>query len=88
MGNIASKVLPHNNMPSGRESSIKLLLDLRSDVFLDVVLVERGGRDVDGVLLHLLGHVDVLDDGLWGAIFVVRDDFAGRGGCYVAFLCH
>ena len=64
MGDIASKVFADDDVPGGVEASVELLLDLRGDVLLDVVLLERGARDVDGLLLHLLAHVDVLDHGL------------------------
>lgn len=61
MRDIAPKVLANDDMPCGAVPSVELLLDLRGDVLLDVVLLERGGRDIDRLLLHLLAHVDVLD---------------------------
>ena len=64
VGYVAAKVLAHNDMPGGAEPLVKLLLDLSGDVLLDVVLLQGGRGDVDGLLLHLLAHVDVLDDGL------------------------
>ena len=64
MRNVGAKVLPNDDVPGGPVAFIELLLDLRGDVLLDVVLFERGGRDVDRLLLHLLAHVDVLDDRL------------------------
>ncbi len=69
-------------------ASVKLLLDLRSNVLLDVVLLEGGGRNVDALLLHLLGHVDVFDDGLGcdaGEICVSR---RGLGVCGRGRLVH
>ena len=84
---IASKVLADDDVPCGAVSSVELLLDLCSDVFLDVVLLERGGRDVDRLLLHLLAHVDVLDDRLRPRAGRVRRG-VGRGGDGFLFLRH
>lgn len=53
MRNKAPKILPHNDMPRRPVLAIEILLDARRDVFLDVVFLERGACDVDGVLLHL-----------------------------------
>ena len=64
MCHVAAKVLADDDVPGWAVSAVELLLDLRSDVLLDVVLLERGGRDVDRLLLHLLAHVHVLDDRL------------------------
>ena len=65
MSDITAKVLSDYNMPSWTIFSIKLLLDLGGNVFLDVVLLQCCGRDIDAVLLHLLAHIDVLDDRFW-----------------------
>ena len=46
------------------ELFVEFLLDERGDVLLDVVALERLGGDVNGILLHVLGHVSVLHDGL------------------------
>ena len=51
-------------VPGGVVLLVELLLDVGCDVLLDVVLLECLCGAVDGVLLHLLGHVRVLDDGL------------------------
>lgn len=64
VGNITPKVLSDDDMPGGPMPSVKLLLDLRSNVLLDVVLFEGGGGDIDRLLLHLLAHVHVLDNRL------------------------
>lgn len=47
MSDIAAKILSNDNMPRWAVSSVKLLLDLSGDVFLDVELFEGGGCDVD-----------------------------------------
>lgn len=88
MGHVAAEVLANDDMPCWVEASVELLLDLRSDVLLNVVLLERGSRDVDGLLLHLLAHVDVLDDGLGHLLARGREVADGRGRCRVAFLSH
>jgi len=63
MRHVASEVLANDYMPCWPVSSIKLLLDLCSDVLLDVVFFEGSGRDVDAFLLHLIAHINILDDG-------------------------
>ena len=73
MSNVAPKVLSNDDMPGGSMSSVKLLLDLCSNILLDVVFLEGSGRDVDALLLHVLAHVDVFDDGFGGG--------ACEGGC-------
>lgn len=62
MGNVAPEVSANDDVPGRTVALVKLLLDLRRDVFLDVVLFESSRGDVHALLLHLLAHVDVLDD--------------------------
>ena len=88
MRDIASKVLADDDVPCGAVSSVELLLDLGGDVLLDVVLFESGGGDVYSLLLHLLAHVDILDDSL-GALAVVLGEGASIGaGRGVDFVGH
>jgi len=61
---VAAEVSADDAVPRGVVLLVELLLDVRRDVLLDVVLFEGLRGAVDGVLLHLLGHVRVLDDGL------------------------
>ena len=61
---VAAKVPADDAVPRGVVLLVELLLDVGRDVLLDVVLFEGLRGAVDGVLLHLLGHVRVLDDGL------------------------
>ena len=70
MGDIASKILANNDMPSRPMPSIKLLLDLRCDVLLNVEFFECGRRDVDTLLLHLVTHVHILYDGFWATVAI------------------
>jgi len=58
---IAAKVAADNAVPCRVVLLIKLLLDVRRNVLFNVVLFERLGRTVDCVLLHVLGHISVLD---------------------------
>ena len=66
MSDITAKVFANDDMPGRTMLSVKLLLDLCSDVLLDGVFFESSGSDVDALLLQLLAHVYVFDDGLWG----------------------
>ena len=61
MCHVGSEVSSNNTMPSRTVLLVELLLDVRRDVLLDVVLLERRRRAVHRVLLHVLGHVSVLD---------------------------
>jgi len=63
VGDVGAEVAAHDAMPGGVVLLVELLLDVRGNVLLDVVLLEGLGGAVDGVLLHLLGHVRVLDHG-------------------------
>jgi len=64
MGDVGAKVPAHDAVPGGVVLFVKLLLDVRGNVLLDVVLLQSLGSTVYSVLLHFLGHVRVLDDGL------------------------
>ena len=66
VGHIGAEVTADNAMPGGVVLLVEFLLDEGGDVLLDVVLLEGLGGAVDGVLLHVLGHVGVLDHGLAG----------------------
>ena len=64
VGHIGAEVAAHNAVPGGVVLLVELLLDEGGDVLLDVVLLEGLGGHVDSVLLHVLGHISVLDDSL------------------------
>jgi hypothetical protein len=64
---IAPKVLSYDNVPSGAVAPVELALDVRCNVLFDAEFIQRGGRNVNRLLLHVFGHVYVLDD-CFGAI--------------------
>src|SRR6267154_2623106 len=88
MSYIAAKVFSDDNMPGRTMSSVEFLLDLRSDVFLDVVFLESSRRDLNALLLHLLTHVHVFNDSL-GPVGRTEISWAGASvsGCYCV-VCH
>ena len=63
MCDVRSEVSAHDAVPGRVVLLVELLLDVGGDVLLDVILLEGLGGAVHRVLLHLLGHVRVLDDG-------------------------
>lgn len=87
MGYVAPKVFAHNDVPSSTVPFVELLFDLCSDVLLDVVFLECRCGDLHTLLLHILCHINVFDDGLWARGTAVlsgrRASFSGCGrwGC-------
>ncbi|GMR61551.1 hypothetical protein PMAYCL1PPCAC_31746, partial [Pristionchus mayeri] len=64
VGDVAAEVTPDDAVPGGVVLLVELLLDVGSDVLLDVSLLECLSSAVDRILLHVLAHVGVLDHGL------------------------
>ena len=61
MGHVGTEVAAHNAMPRGVVLLVELLLDECGDVLFDVELLESLGGNINSVLLHVLGHISVLD---------------------------
>ena len=61
---VGSEVTAYDAMPGGVVLFVEFLLDECGNVLLNVVALKGLGRDVDSVLLHVLGHVSVLNNGL------------------------
>lgn len=59
--NIAAKISAHDTMPGRVIFLVKFLLDIGSNVLLYVVLLHSLRGTVNGILLHVLRHVCVLD---------------------------
>ncbi len=64
MGNETSEILANNGVPSHAVLSVKVLLDVGSDILLHVELFESSERGIDGSHLQLFAHVDIFDDDL------------------------
>merc|ERR1719436_490208 len=62
VGDVRAEVPADDAMPRGVVLLVELLFDERRDVLLDVVLLQRLRGAINGVLLHVLGHVRILDD--------------------------
>jgi len=63
VGHVGTEVSADYTMPGGVVLLVELFLDVCCDVLLDVELLEGYIGAVDGILLHLLVHVCVFDDG-------------------------
>uniref|UniRef100_A0A8C8UGK3 Dynein light chain n=1 Tax=Peromyscus maniculatus bairdii TaxID=230844 RepID=A0A8C8UGK3_PERMB len=61
MCHITTEVPPHNAVPGGVVLLVKLLLDMGRNILLHVVLLQRLGRALHRVLLHLFRHVCISD---------------------------
>jgi len=64
VSDVTAEVTPDDAMPRRVVLFVELLLDVGRNVLLDVVLLQRLRRAIHRVLLHVLGHVRILDDRL------------------------
>jgi len=64
MRDVGAEVAADDSMPCWIVLLVEFLLDEGGDIFLDVVLLKCLSSTVNGILLHVLGHVGVLDDSL------------------------
>ena len=64
MGNVGTEVSAHDAMPGWVVLFVEFLLDEGGDVLLDIEFLESLGGDVNSILLHILGHISVLHNGL------------------------
>ena len=81
VGDVGTEVAAHDAMPGGVVLFVEFLLDEGCDVLLDVEALEGLRGDVDGILLHVLGHIGVLDDGFTighSVVFVVSRGYFRR----------
>lgn len=62
MRNVRAEVTANDAVPRGVVLLVEFFLDECGDVLFDVETLEGLCADVDSVLLHVLGHVSVLDD--------------------------
>ena len=62
VSHVRAEVTADNAVPGGVVLLVEFLLNESSDVLLNVVLFEGLGGDIDSVLLHIFGHVSVLDN--------------------------
>lgn len=60
---IGPEVSAHNTMPGRIVLLIELFLNVCGNVFLNVEFLQGYVGAVDGILLHLLVHVSMLDHG-------------------------
>ena len=62
VGNVRAKVTSYNAMPGWVVLFVELFLDKGGDVLFDVVLFQRLGRAVNGVLLHVFRHIGIFNN--------------------------
>ncbi len=87
MCNVASKVLAYHHMPSRAVLLIQLLLDTRRNILLNIELFQRSRGNVDDLLLHVVGHISVLDHSFRGgrrcSAGILRTAIVGGGDIHL-----
>jgi len=78
---VAAEVSADNAVPSRVVLLVELLLDEGGDILLDVVLLQCLHGAINCVLLHVLCHIGILDNG-----FPVRRHLVGVLTCSLAYL--
>jgi len=64
VSDVATEVAADDAMPCWVVFLIKLFLDVGGNILFDVELLKGLGSRFDGIALHVLRHVSILDDGL------------------------
>ena len=62
VGNEGSEGTANYAMPCWVVCLVKLFLDERCNILLDVEGVEGLDGGIDGLVLHIVGHIDILDN--------------------------
>lgn len=69
---LPAKVSANNAVPGGRVLLVEFLFDVCGDILFNVELLQCLTSYGDSILLHLLGHVGIFNDGFTvGHCFVV-----------------
>jgi hypothetical protein len=63
MGNVGTETPSHDHMPSWSVFFIKFFFYVTGDISLNVVSVQGLVGYINGLLLHLIGHIGILNDG-------------------------
>lgn len=64
MSNIRAKVLANDNVPGRMVFLVKLLLHISGNILLNVETFHSLNGTINSVLLHIFGHIGVLDSNL------------------------
>ena len=62
VGNVGTEVSAHDAMPGWVVLFVEFFLDEGGDVFFNVVLLKSHICTIDGILLHVLGHIGIFDN--------------------------
>ena len=81
--NVRAEIAPDDAVPRRIVLLVEFFLDERRYIFLDVVFLHRLRCAFDGVLLHVFGHVGVLDYGFSFGHFRLATVATDDSLCYV-----